>query len=262
MPRVMFALLAASALCAQPDAGRKKVLLVAQTKGYQHESVSTGLAAFFNLGRESGLWDAVLRTDTQLVTKKMAGHRNLDAFDAVVFYTTGELDLDAEQKAALLAFVRDDGKGFLGVHSAVDTFYGWPEYGELIGAYFDGHPWNVFPARVIVEDRAHPATRHLPPAFEIRDEIYQMRNFSRDRVRVLARLDETRVDLKKNGVKRTDGDFPLAWVREYGKGRVFYSAFGHTEESWADPGIRKMLVEAMRWALRLSEGDATPRARP
>ena len=262
MLRAFLALLAASALAAQPGPGRKKVLVVAQTKGYQHESVSTALAAFFNLGRESGLWDAVLRTDTQLVTKKKAGHRNLDYFDAAVFYTTGELDLDAEQKAALLAFVREDGKGFLGVHSAVDTFYEWPEYGELIGAYFDGHPWNIFPARVIVEDRAHPATRHLPLAFEIRDEIYQMRNFSRNRVRVLLRLDETRVDLQRNGVKRTDGDFPLAWVREYGKGRVFYSAFGHTEESWSDPGIRKMLVEAMRWALRQSEGDATPRARP
>lgn len=262
MPRLLAAFLVCLALGAQTAPARKKILVVAQTRGYQHDSVPIALAALHNLGRESGLWDAWLRTDTQLVTKRKGGFKNLDFFDAVVFYTTGELDLDAEQKAALLSFVREDGKGFLGIHSAVDTFYEWPEYGELIGAWFDGHPWNVFPARVIVEDPAHPATRHLPPAFTLKDEIYQMRNFSRNRVRVLLRLDETQVDLKKNGVKRTDGDFPLAWVREYGQGRVFYSAFGHTEESWADPGIRKMLVEALRWTLRLTGGDATPRPRP
>lgn len=262
MPRLLAAFLVCLTLGAQTAPARKKLLVVAQTKGYQHDSVPVALAALHNLGRESGLWDAWLRTDTQLVTKRKGGFKNLDFFDAVVFYTTGELDLDAEQKAALLSFVREDGKGFLGIHSAADTFYEWPEYGELLGAWFDGHPWNVFPARVIVEDRMHPATRHLPAAFTLQDEIYQMRNFSRDRVRVLLRLDETQVDLKKNGVKRTDGDFPLAWAREYGKGRVFYSAFGHTEESWADPGIRKMLVEALRWMLRLTGGDATPRPRP
>ena len=262
MPRLILLAALSWALAAQTAPPRKKILVVAQTKGFQHDSVPVALAALHNLGRESGLWDAFLRTDTQLVTKRTGGFKNLDFFDAVVFYTTGELELDAEQKAALLAFVRDEGKGFLGIHSAVDTFYQWPEYGELIGAYFDGHPWNVFPARVIVEDPAFPATRHLPRSFVLRDEIYQMRNFSRDRVRVLLRLDEATVDLKKAGVKRADGDFPLAWVREYGKGRVFYSAFGHTEESWADPGIRKLLVEALRWTLRLSDGDATPRPRP
>src|SRR5262249_20784709 len=151
-------------------------------------------------------------------------------FDAIWFYTTGELDMDDEQKAALLSFVRDDGKGFIGAHSAIDTFYKWPEFGEMTGAYFDEHPWNVFQAPVIVEDRDFPATRKFPKNFVINDEIYQASSlFSRQRVRVLMRLDESKLDLENKKVKRADRDFAVAWVRNYGKGRVFYSAFGHTE---------------------------------
>src|SRR5581483_2517934 len=121
---------------------RKKLLAIGEVKGYQHDSVSHALATLEKLGRQTELWDTYIRTDSQLITKKKleANAKNLDYFDAVFFYTTGELDLDAEQKASLLSFVRDDGKGFLGAHSATDAFYQWPEYGDLIGAYFDQHP--------------------------------------------------------------------------------------------------------------------------
>jgi type 1 glutamine amidotransferase len=188
--------------------------------------------------------------------------KNLDYFDAVLFYTTGELKMDAQQKADLMSFVKKDGKGFIGVHSADDTFYEWPEYGELVGGYFDGHPWNRFDAPIIVEDREFPATKHFPAEFRIFDEIYQAKNFSRDNVRVLMRMDESKLDMTVKGIKRTDGDFAVTWVKEAGKGRMFYSSFGHTVEAWESPAIQKMWLEAIKWAMGLTDGDATPRPRP
>ena len=257
-----------TAFCIVPAAAqtprKKRILAIGQSNGFQHDAVSDGLATFYNLGKSTGLWDTYIRTDTQLITKKKlpANRKNLDYFDAVFFYTTGELSMDDEQKADLLKFVKEDGKGFLGSHSAIDTFYKWPEYGEMVGGYFDGHPWNQFEAPIIVEDRQHPATRHLPERFTIMDEIYQAKTFSRDRVRVLMRMDPDKIDLTRNGVKRTDKDFAVAWVRNYGKGRVFYSTFGHRTEVWERQDIRTMWVEATKWVLGMVEGDATPRPKP
>src|SRR3954469_8754350 len=119
-------LILAAALLAAPVYGqtkRKKVLAIGEVKGYQHDSVSHALASFERWGKETDLWDTYIRTDTQLITKKKldSNAKNLDTFDAVIFYTTGELPLDDEQKAALLSFVREEGKGFIGVHSAADT---------------------------------------------------------------------------------------------------------------------------------------------
>ncbi|MCC6588395.1 MAG: ThuA domain-containing protein [Bryobacterales bacterium] len=245
---------------AQAQAPRKRVLAIGAVKGFQHDATSYGLATIWKLGQDSGLYDTYIRTDTQLLTKKKldANAKNLDYFDAVVFYTTGELDMDASQKADLTSFVRD-GKGFVGVHSAIDTFYQWPEYGEMVGGYFDLHPWNQFQAPIVVEDPQNPIVKHFPPAFSVMDEIYQVKDFSRDRVRVLMSLDPEKVDLKNKNVRRTDKDFPVAWIRNYGKGRVFYSTLGHREDSWARPDVQKMWLEAMKWALGMTEADATPR---
>ena len=115
---------------------------------------------------------------------------------------------------------------------------------------------------VNVEDRDFPATRHFPKRFEITDEIYQFRNFSRDKVRVLMSLDVNTVDLTKESVHRKDKDFALTWVHEFGKGRSFYSALGHREAVWDNPDIQKMWLEGMKWVLKLTEGDATPRPKP
>jgi hypothetical protein len=172
------------------------------------------------------------------------------------------LELTDQQKADLISFVKEDGKGFIGAHTAVTAFYTWPEYGELIGGHFDDHPWDITDAPVIVEAPDFPAMKAFPLRFIARDEIYQMKDFSRDRVRVLARLDETKMDLKNPPVHRADHDFALAWARTFGQGRVFYSAFGHTDESWDDPNMQAMWLEAIKWSLKLTDGDATPRARP
>ncbi len=114
---------------------KKKLLAIGAVSGFQHDTVSNGLATMWQIGHDTGLWDTYIRTDTQLITKKKipAGNaKNLDYFDAIYMYTTGELPMDDEQKAALLSFVHDDGKGIIGGHSAIDTFYKWPEYGEMM----------------------------------------------------------------------------------------------------------------------------------
>jgi hypothetical protein len=116
-----------------------------------------------------------LRTDCAAVTKKPLKWeaKNLDAFDAIVFFTDGDLDMDASQKADLLSFVRDDGKGFIGIHSAAITFTGWPEYGHMLGGCFDGPSWGQFDAPLVVEDSKFLGM------FALFDEIYQVKDFSR-----------------------------------------------------------------------------------
>jgi type 1 glutamine amidotransferase len=244
--------------------GRKRVLFIGQSKGYQHETISTAMVTVYNLGRGSGQWDTYFRTDCTAVTKKPLryGARNLNDFDAVVFFTDGDLDMDDSQKADLLSFVRDDGKGFIGVHSAAITFLGWRDYGDMLGGYFDGHPWGVFDAPLVVEDPAFPGLRHLPRGFVLRDEVYQIKDYSRDKVRVLLRLDAGKVDLAARGVHRRDGDFAVAWARSYGKGRVLYNGLGHTPDVWEQPDYQRMWLGMVRWSLGITPGDATPRPAP
>ena len=244
----------------------KHVLVIAQTKGFEHDSVPDGMAAIYNMGHDSGLWDTTLRTDTELITKKDLGRnsKNLNYFDALVFVsTTGELDLDDSQKRDMMSFIKDDGKGFVGIHAALDTNYKWPEYGEMIGGWFDQHPWFTFNAPIINEDPTFPAVRHFPKEFVKYDEIYQPKDWSRDKVHVLLSLDPAKLNYENNPrIHRTDHDFAVAWDKMYGKGRVFYSTLGHTEESWSDPDIRKMYFEAVKWVLGMTEGSTAPHPRP
>lgn len=261
---IISAMLVAATLAQPAVAPRKHLLVIGEEKGYRHEAVSHAMATIERMGRESGLWDTTIRTDTEALTKKKLEYnaKNLNDFDAVVFYTGGTLELTPEQKADFLSFVRDDGKGFVGVHSATITFTDWQEYGEMIGGYFDQHPWGTFDAPVIVEDAAFPGMAQWPAAFVLRDEIYQMHEYSREKLRVLMRLDPGKLDLKNKNVHRTDGDFAVAWVKSYGKGRVFYSTLGHPVENWDRPDMQKMYFEAIRWALRLVDADVTPRPLP
>ena len=244
----------------------KHVLVISQTKGFEHNSISPAMAAIYSMGKESGLWDTMLRTDTELLTKKELKNnaKNLNYFDAVIFAsTTGELDMDASQKQDLMSFIKEDGKGFVGIHAALDTNYTWPEYGEMIGGWFDQHPWGTFNAPIINEDPDFPAVRHFPKAFVKYDEIYQPKEWSRDKVNVLLSLDSSKLDYENNPrIHRTDHDFAVAWSKMYGKGRVFYSTLGHTEEAWEDPDIRKMYFEAIKWSLGMTEGSTTSHARP
>jgi type 1 glutamine amidotransferase len=174
------------------EAGKKKLLVITESKGFVHDVVRRGKdgslclveKVFHDLAKKAGFFDVVVSQDS----RQDLTAENLKNFDAVWFYTTGTLPISDVQKSDLLAFVRS-GKGFGGSHSATDTFYDWPQYGELIGAYFDGHPWHQ-EITVVVENKQHPATRHLGDSFKITDEIYQFRTpYSREKLNVLMKLD-------------------------------------------------------------------------
>jgi len=266
MKRVCAALLLVAVMppAAIHAAAKKRLLAIGEEKGYRHEAVSHALATIERLGRESGLWDTTIRTDTEALTKRKLEYnaKNRNDFDAVLFYTGGTLEMDDQKKADFLSFIHDDGKGFIGVHSATITFTDWPEYGELIGGYFDEHPWGTFEAPIIVEDPAFPGMQQWPRSFVLKDEIYQIRNFSRDKVRVLMRLDPGKLDLSNPRVHRKDQDFAVTWAKMYGKGRVYYSTLGHVPENWDRPDMQKMYVEAIKWAMGLVDADVTPRPAP
>jgi type 1 glutamine amidotransferase len=243
---------------------KKHLLVIGEEKGYRHEAVSHAMATIERLGTESGLWETTLRTDTEVLTKKKLEYnaKNLNDFDAVLFYTGGDLEMDGQQKVDFISFIHDDGKGFIGVHSAAITFVDWPEYGDMIGGYYDEHPWLTFDAPIIVEDPSFPGMQQWPRSFVLRDEIYQMRNYSRSKVRVLMRLDVSKLDMKNKNVHRTDGDFAVTWAKMYGKGRVYYTTLGHVEENWDKPEFQQMITEAITWAMGLENADVASRPLP
>jgi uncharacterized protein len=168
----------------------------------------------------------------------------------VMFYTTGELPMSSAQKAALLNFVRS-GRGFLGVHSATDTFYTWPDYLDLIGGYFNGHPWHQA-VTIEVVDARDPLVAFLGNSLQVEDEIYQISDFDYRGSRVLLRLDQSSVDLKKTGVHQRFYGWPLAWKRLYGEGRVFYTALGHEASVWQDAHYQRILTNAILWSMQRS----------
>lgn len=267
IPRMAVLILSAmcSVQCVAQSNGpaMKHLLIIGEEKGYRHEAVSHAAATIERLGRERGLWSTTIRTDTEALTKRKLEYnaKNLNDFDAVFFYTGGELEMTAEQKAALLSFVHDDGKGFIGVHSAAITFADWPEYREMIGGFYDEHPWITFDAPIVVEDGNFPGMQKWPKEFVLKDEIYQVSDWSRENLRVLMRLDASKLDLTKPQVHRKDGDFAVAWAKMYGKGRVFYSTLGHVEQNWDDPRMQDMYVGAIKWAMGIVDADVRPRAR-
>jgi uncharacterized protein len=254
--------IAFSVACLAQSGGspKKHLLVIGEEKGYRHESVSHAMSTIERLGKQCGLWDTTIRTDTEPLTKKKLefNAKNLMNFDAVLFFTGGDLEMDDQQRADLLSFVHDDGKGFIGVHSAAITLTKWPEFVDMVGGTFDEHPWGTFDAPIIVEDPKFPGMQQWTRAFTFRDEIYQMKCFSRDKVHVLMSLDASKLDLANPKVHRADHDFAVTWARMYGKGRVYYSTLGHPEENWDDPRLQQMFVEAIKWAMGLVDADVTP----
>ena len=260
------ALLAAGLAAAQPGA-KKHVLVFGLTRGFHHDSVTNAMASVWRLGRESGVWDTEISTDPGIIhlAEKPGGGftpLNLANFDAVVFAsTTGELPFDDQQKKDLLTFVHDQGKGFVGIHAALDCNYKWPEYADMIGGWFDGHPWNTFDAPVIVEDSSFPATRHFAKSFRIRDEIYQPKEWSRDKVNVLMRLDDSKLDLTRQHL-RADHDWAIAWSKMYGKGRVFHTTLGHDVAAMSCVGFATTFQRGAEWAATGKVKQKVPRDFP
>jgi type 1 glutamine amidotransferase len=209
-----------------------RLLYLTLSAGFKHDSVPMSRDIVTEIGKQSGAFDVTLADDVSGFTAD-----NLKNYDAVMFYTTGELPMNDEQKQAFVDFVRS-GHGFVGVHSATDTFYTWPDYLEMIGGYFNDHPWHQN-VTVDVVDPSNPIVSALAPSFQINDEIYQISDFQYRDSHVLLRLDPSSVDIKKPNVHRRFYGWPLARTRNDGKGRVFYTTLGHEQaglEGSALPG--------------------------
>jgi type 1 glutamine amidotransferase len=238
-------------------AKERKLLVFSKTVGFRHSSIPHGVQALKALGEKSGAFSIEHSEDESVFAAD-----NLARFDAIVMLnTTGEVFEDEELKKAFSDFVKG-GKGLVGIHSASDTFYKWAEYGDMIGGYFDGHPWHE-EVHLKIEDPDHACNKCFGGSkFVIADEIYQYKPepYSRSKLRVLMSLDPDGTDMKKNGMKRADGDYAVGWVQRYGDGRVFYSNLGHREATYWNPKVLAHFLAGIQFAVGDLEADTTPSA--
>jgi cytochrome c len=231
---------AASGAAPQAASG-PRVLVYSKTAGYRHASIPVALEALRELGARSGL---VVDATEDASTFSDA---NLRRYAAVVFLmTTGDV-LDAGGQAAFERFVRRGG-GFAGVHSASDTEYDWPWYGRLVGAYFRNHP-HIQSGAVRVASGRDPSTAGLPRRWIRTDEWYNFARNPRGSVRVLATLDESTY---APGPGAMGADHPIAWSHEFQGGRAWYTAGGHTDQSYSEPLFRQHLLGGIRYAAGLT----------
>jgi uncharacterized protein len=243
----------ACSFAAQPAAAApKRILVVTTTLGYRHGSIEIAQRVIASLGRSSGAYDVELAAvapgngleQVEVVLERTLNRAALRQYDGIVFAnTTGELPLP--DKDALIEWVRNGG-AFIGIHSASDTLHGHRPYIEMLGGEFDHHREQVA-IEAINKDPSHPATRHLGATWNLegrQEEIYLFRNYQPQSVRELVALD-------RHPNTQAPGRFPIAWCRELGQGRVFYTALGHNEQVWEMPTFQKHVLGGIEWALRL-----------
>jgi cytochrome c len=231
----------AAAFDRQPDFS---VLVFSKTAGFRHASIPDGIAAIAELGAQANFSVVATEDDAQFTDDNLAN------FSVVVFLNTTGTVLDDAEKAAFMRYI-ENGGGFVGVHSATDTEYDWAWYGQLVGAYFQDHP-SIQQATVNVVDDEHPSTVGLPPMWERTDEWYNFRTNPRGSVHVLAVLDETTY------TGGTMGDHPISWCREFDNGRSWYTAMGHTSETFNEPLYREHLLGGIRYAAGNAAGNCNP----
>jgi len=253
----------------------RQILIYSKTLGFRHGSIPTGAAAIRLLGEKTGAFRTEHSEDPA-----MFDANRLSRFDAVLFLnTTGDClapksgKLTPEEKQTLeqrqknlLDFV-SGGKGFAGIHSATDTFYSWKGYGDLIGAYFTNHPWGNVPIKV--DSPGHPlVSMFKTEGFDFKDEIYQfgprknnkkedIQPYSRQHLRVLLSIDGSKFKGKGD---RPDADYAISWLREYGKGRVFYCSLGHSDATYWNPDVLRHYLAGLQYVLGDLQADATPSA--
>jgi type 1 glutamine amidotransferase len=224
-----------TALPPAAPAAQKRVLMVTEARGFVHPSIGPTAAFVRRLGARSRDYRMIALDGAAALTAK-----RLRRADALVFaHTTG--DLPIPDRAAFLRFVRHGG-AFIGTHSASDTFHGWPEYAQMLGAEFLRHG-AIQPGRLLVRRRSHPVTRGLPRALSITDEFYEFTGPVAPGTHVLIGLDPESV------ADETRPELPLVWTRRYGRGRVFYDALGHTTDTWKLRAHRLILARGIAWAL-------------
>jgi type 1 glutamine amidotransferase len=228
-----------------------RLLVFSRTAGFRHASIPDGIRAVTEIG--AGRWTVDATEDSSVFTSA-----NLKNYRAVVFLsTTGDVLDDAQQKA-FEEYIHAGG-AWVGVHAASDTEYDWPWYGKLAGAWFLGHPAVNQEATVVVEDRTHRSTRMLPAEWKRLDEWYAFRTNPRSNVHVLASLDEKSYDPGKASM---GGDHPIMWYHDFEGGRAWYTAGGHTKESYTEPLFRQHLCEGIAWAAGIDDAKAVPVAAP
>ncbi len=253
---------------AKPKKARK-MLVFSRTNGFRHASIATGKLAFEELGKKTGAFEVVISDDLANFEVDV-----LKTFDTVCFLSTtlnvfspsaAELKTMSEEdkkKAAerevrikenLMKFVKA-GRGFVGIHAATDTFYDFPEYSQMINGCFDGHPWNAgtqVSIKVEPGQEKHPLVEMFKGEnIEFKEEIYQFKEpYDSKVVHMLLRLDTEKTNMKVGGIKRTDGDFGVAWARHWEKGRVFYCSIGHNHEMFWNPKILRHYLAGMQWAM-------------
>ena len=260
-------------------AGRKKLLVITDpvewygASNYHHQAASHLMAVVERLGRESGAFYSMIRTDMRLMTKGPAGEganvRNLNYFDGIFYMGEGPWNITDQQKADILSFVKEDGKGFFAAHAGNGGhLLLWPEYAEMVGGNLVSE-FTTLDQPVILESPKFPGADGFPATFTFRDQFTIVGpNYSREKNHVIMSLDGTKIDRSNPSVARVasrfreDNDFPIVWAKPYGKGRVFYSSFGHEDTTIDDPRIQKMYLGAIKWILGDVTADITPHPMP
>ncbi len=221
-------------LAASTTKHKKKILVFSKTAGFRHASIPKGKEALLLMGKQNN-FSVDTTEDASFFTAK-----TLKQYDAVVFLsTTGDV-LNNEQQTAFENYIRS-GKGFVGIHAATDTEYEWPWYCKLVGANFASHPKQQ-KAMLHVTDAVHLSTKHLPKAWERFDEWYNFKNQNAD-VKVLLTIDEKSYQGGKNG-----DPHPMAWYHVFDGGRAFYTALGHTDESYKEEAFLKHVLGGIKYA--------------
>jgi type 1 glutamine amidotransferase len=238
IPTLLIALLSLvfclDAAATQPQ---PRVLIFTKTTGWRHDSIPTAVAALQRLAAQEGLAADHSEDASDF------NDRNLRRYRAVIFAsTTGDV-LDATQQAAMESFVRAGG-GYMGVHSAADTEYDWPWYGQLVGAWFKSHPPGLQTTKVVFEHEGIPTA---VPAWTVTDEIYNYRNNPRSAVQVTATVDERDYQGGTMGA-----DHPIAWCHGYDGGRAWYTGLGHDIKLYADPQFEAQLRRGLRYSAGMS----------
>jgi len=245
----------ASAAPAHP----RRILVFNKCQGFRHAVIPVAAKAFELMGKKTGAFSTVESTDVTIFNANA-----LKEFDAVLLNNTTALKLGDDQKKALLAFVKEEGKGLIGTHAASDNFNDWPEGAAMIGGQFDGHPWTANGTWAVkIDDPTHPLNRSFEgKGFKIKDEIYQIKGpYSRTTHRVLLSLDlSDPATSKPAGQKRADKDNPISWIRDCGKGRIFYCSLGHNPSVFWDAAIIQHYLDGIQFALGDLKVDTTPSA--
>lgn len=244
---------------------KKRLLIWADTRnGIAQHDIAHAEAVIEEMGYTSGLWDSYIRTDSNIIDKRpkmttgqpASGGPSLCNVDAIFFLGHREIDLDEQGRADLLWFVHDQGKGFVLAHTGVGAFDSWPEFGEMIGARYDIHPWGTTEGKLIVNDPHFPGME-FKTGDEFKDEFYALKDFHADQIHVILSLDLQGLDMTRRDVHPGDS-LALAYAKMYGKGRVFYSTFAHAPATWDDPRVKDLYMGAIKWALGLVDADVTP----